>query len=336
MNPTRFLRAAFTEFSKTPALYECSTRSLLGALIQCAQLGLEPGVLGHIYLVPFRNRRRGTVEVTVIPGYRGLLALARRSGEISTIHAHVVLAGDTFSFSYGIDPTLQHSPSAEPRAVTKDGVRVERAMTYVYAACRLKDGGVQFEVMSRADVEAHRDRYAHVTPDSAWSTNFEEMALKTVLRRLCRLLPASTELQRAITLDSQARHAEPQNLATLVSGVEGLGELPEPPAGDRDPIEPPAGGEGEADDAAADPAGGEDAADPRPEAIAAIHEARGALEPPLTGEQWTTICIRVLGGPVALEAADIEPLERLLTLVKDYGAQKPEALKRVKGYLSGR
>jgi recombination protein RecT len=220
MNPQRFLRAAFTEFSKTPDLYKCTTRSLLGALIQCAQLGLEPGVLGQIYLVPFKNRRRGTVEVTVIPGYRGLLALARRSGDISTIHARPVYAGDAFTYSYGLDPKLVHEPSEEPLRsfVEKDGKRVEvlRALTHVYAACRLRDGGVQFEVMTRADVEAHRDRYAHVTAESAWATNFDEMALKTVLRRLCRLLPASTELQRAVALDAQVRHGEPQNLAALV------------------------------------------------------------------------------------------------------------------------
>jgi recombination protein RecT len=220
MNPTRFLRAAFTEFSKTPSLYECSTRSLLGALIQCAQLGLEPGVLGHVYLVPFKNRRKGTVEVTVIPGYKGLLSLARRSGDISTIQAHPVYAGDLFRYAYGLEPLLEHVPSQDPMVSIVNGQRIERPLTHVYAVAKLKDGGAQYEVMTVAEVEAHRDRYVRVAPDSAWSTNFIEMALKTVLRRLCRLLPASTELTRAIALDAQVRHGEPQNLATLVAGSE--------------------------------------------------------------------------------------------------------------------
>lgn len=236
MNPTRFLRVAFTECSQNPDLYECSPRSLLGAFIQCAQLGLEPNrTLGHVYLVPFRNRKRGTVDVTVIVGYRGLLILARRSGDISTIHAHLVHEGDAFSYRYGSDPMIEHVPAAaakviDARSGQPGGAPLERPISHVYAVSRMKDGGVQFEVMTLAEVEAHRDRYAHVSPDSAWTTNFPEMALKTVLRRLCRLLPQSPELQRAITLDTQARHAEPQELSALVAGMGDDVDAPERPA----------------------------------------------------------------------------------------------------------
>jgi recombination protein RecT len=242
------LRTFFTELSKTPALYDCTPVSLLGALIQAAQLGLEFGIIGHAYLVPFRNRRRGNIrEAQLIPGYKGLLKLARNSGEISTVSAHVVHAGDHFRYAYGLNPMLEHVPAESGPTVTRmaDGVEVTWPITYFYAAARMRDGGSEFEVMSLAEVEMHRDRYAaDKREDSAWATNFPEMGLKTVLRRLCRLLPQSVELSRALVLDAHARKAESQDLGALV-GVSGS-EWTTPPAEDptedtATPSPPPAG-----------------------------------------------------------------------------------------------
>lgn len=206
MNTDRLIRTALTSFSTTPALLDCTPRSLLGAVIQCAQLGLEPGIIGMAYLVPFRNKKANTVEVQFIPGYRGLLALARRSGEISTIQAHCVYAEDAFQRRYGLDPKLDHIPS--DKADRGD-------ITHVYAIARLKDGGVQFETMTRAEVDKHRDRYSRAAKEGPWITEYPEMAKKTVLRRLCKLLPASVELQTAVALDERAELQLPQGLTDL-------------------------------------------------------------------------------------------------------------------------
>jgi recombination protein RecT len=221
----RMLRTALTCFSITPQLLECSPRSLLGAVVQCAQLGLEPGILGMAYLVPFRDRKRGTTEVTLIPGYRGLLDLARRSGEISTIQAHGVRRKDRFNYRYGLDPQLDHIPS-------EDTDRGE--LSHVYAIARLKDGGVQFEVMTRPEIDAHRDRYSRASAIGPWQTEYEEMAKKTVLRKLCKLLPASIELHQAVALDEHAEAGLPQDLG----GVIDLGDAPEAskPAGKLDEL----------------------------------------------------------------------------------------------------
>ena len=206
MSIDRLVRTALTCFSTTPGLLDCTPRSLLGAVIQCAQLGLEPGIIGMAYLIPFRNNRQNTVEVQFIPGYRGLLALARRSGEISTIQAHCVQAEDHFKYRYGIDPQLDHVPAE----------KADRgAMTHVYAVARLKDGGVQYEVMTKAEVDAHRDRYSKAAKSGPWQTEYPEMAKKTVLRRLCKLLPASVELQTAVALDERAELQLPQGLTDL-------------------------------------------------------------------------------------------------------------------------
>jgi recombination protein RecT len=206
MNADRLIRTALTSFSTTPKLLDCTPRSLLGAVIQCAQLGLEPGIIGMAYLVPFRNKKANTVEVQFIPGYRGLLALARRSGEISTIQAHCVYAEDAFHYRYGLEPMLDHTPSAKSD---------RGAMIYVYAVARLKDGGSQFDVMTKAEVDHHRDRYSRAAKEGPWISEYPEMAKKTVLRRLCKLLPASVELQTAVSLDERAELQLPQGLTDL-------------------------------------------------------------------------------------------------------------------------
>jgi recombination protein RecT len=212
----RLIRTAFTAFNTTPRLWECDRRSLFGAIVQCAQLGLEPGVLGRIYLVPFRNRKTGTTEVQVIIGYKGLVDLARRSGELSTVMAHEVRAGDAFRYRFGTEPELTHTPS-------EDAERFKKPITHFYAVARLKDGGVQFDVMTKGEVDAHRDRYSAAAKEGPWVTEYDEMGKKTVLRRLCKLLPASIELHTAVALDQQAEVQMPQN----------LGELAPPP--DTDP-----------------------------------------------------------------------------------------------------
>lgn len=131
MSSERFLRIALTEVRRNPDLLDCSPHSLLGALMLSAQLGLEPGPLGHVYYVPFRNRKTGTREVTFIPGYRGLIDLARRSGGVSSIVAREVYEGDHFEFEYGLDDRLVHRPTihAEKRG----------EVVAAYAICRYKD-----------------------------------------------------------------------------------------------------------------------------------------------------------------------------------------------------
>lgn len=229
MSTDRMVRVLMTSVQTVPRLIDCTPRSLLAAVIQCSQLGLEPGILGHVYLVPFRNRKSNTTEVQVIPGYKGLLLLARRSGEISTIQAHVVRHGDKFSYSYGLNPMLMHTPSDEPAYQTVEEIVntetgetrrsvVERPITHFYAIAKLKDGGVQFEVMTKRDVDAHRDRYSRAAQDGPWVTNYDQMGLKTVLRQLGKLLPASIELQTGVTLSERAEVQIPQDLE-LPEGV---------------------------------------------------------------------------------------------------------------------
>ena len=204
LNADRFLRVAVSELAKTPKLLECTPASLLGALMQCAQFGLEPSsILGHAYLVPFRNNKKGGIyEVQLIPGYKGLMTLARRSGELSVIDAHEVRAGDQFDYAYGTDPKLTHKPAKSGRGEVE----------YYYAVARMKDGGVQFVVMSVEDVQEHKARFSRSAENGPWVDNKEEMAKKTCLRKLCKYIPASVELQKAVMLDELSESGIPQGL----------------------------------------------------------------------------------------------------------------------------
>lgn len=209
MTAERMIRVVNTAIQKVPELLDCDPRSLAGAIIQASQLGLEPdGTLGHAYLIPFNNRKSGKKEVQFIPGYKGLIELARRSGQISTIYARVVHANDTYAMSQGLHPKLEHTPTdGEPGA-----------MIAAYAVATLRDGGAQFEWLWKREVDAVRAQ-SRAGNSGPWVTHYDEMAKKTALRRLCKLLPTSPELARAVALDEQAEAAVPQGLDILADST---------------------------------------------------------------------------------------------------------------------
>lgn len=216
MTADRLARIAMTELRKTPKLMQCDQMSFLGAIMQCAQLGLEPGgALGHAYLLPFdRRQKQGNQWVTVateaqlIIGYRGMIDLARRSGQIVSLSARAVHENDTFSYAYGLEEKLEHVPCEDGNP---------GALTHVYAVARLKDGGVQFEVMSKAAVDKVR-AMSKSSDKGPWVDHYEEMAKKTAIRRLFKYLPVSIELQRAVNIDEKAEADIPQDNASVITG----------------------------------------------------------------------------------------------------------------------
>lgn len=203
LSADRMLRVAMTSIQRTPELLACDQASLLGAIIQSAQLGLEPdGVLGHAYLVPYGKK------VTLIVGYRGLIDLARRSGQLSTIYARVVYEKDQFEYAYGLSERLEHIPSQDESL---------GEIIFAYAVIRMKDGAQQFEVMSRREIDAIRKR-SQAGNAGPWVTDFAEMAKKSVLRRVCKMAPLSVEVARAVALDERADLGLPQQLEDIVEG----------------------------------------------------------------------------------------------------------------------
>ena len=193
LSADQFIRVALTSISKTPRLLDCTISSLMGALLQSAQLGLSPdGILGEAYLIPFRNNKTNKMEVQFIPGYRGLVSLAQRSGQLKSFQAREVYEADEFDYEFGLNEKLVHIPA---KNVTRG------TLTYVYAVAHFTNGGYVFEVMSREEVEFIRDTQSKQPNGQAWLKSFPEMAKKTVIRKLSKLLPLSPEFNKAVALE---------------------------------------------------------------------------------------------------------------------------------------
>jgi recombination protein RecT len=192
ITPERFTRMTLSAISVNPKLAACTPRSFLGAMMSAAQLGLEPNTpLGQAYLIPFKNK--GTDEVQFQIGYKGLIDLAYRSGEVELVQAHIVYANDTFECEYGLEPKLVHKPADSDRG---DPIKV-------YAMFKTKSGGYGFEVMSMDDVRKHAEKYsqAYKSGFSPWKSNFEEMAKKTVLKKVLKYAPLKSDFVRAVVQD---------------------------------------------------------------------------------------------------------------------------------------
>lgn len=213
LNAERLLKVAQIAATTTPALAKCDVPSLIGAIGQCAQMGLEPNtVLGHAYLVPFNTKRKDTNgnerwvnSVQVIIGYKGLIDLARRSGQIVSIAAHEVCMADHFEMVYGLDEKLEHKPALGERG----------DIIGFYAVAKLKDGGHCFEFMSLHQVREIMAATQSKGKYGPWKDHFVEMGRKTVIRRLAKYLPLSIEFQTAAALDSMAEAGRDQQLDTF-------------------------------------------------------------------------------------------------------------------------
>ncbi len=195
LNADRLARIMLTEVRRTPLLAQCTPQSFGGAIMTCAQLGLEPGVTGEAYLLPFRNNRKGIYEVQLIIGYQGMLSLFWRSPLAKSFDAQTVYENDDFEYEYGLQPKLRHKPSLGDRGA---------AIAY-YSVATMTQGGAAFVVMSRADIEKIRQR-SRAKDDGPWKTDYDAMAKKTCVRQLFKLLPKSAELAQAIAADEGVRN----------------------------------------------------------------------------------------------------------------------------------
>ena len=211
ITPERFTRITLSALSSNPKLAETTPQSFLGAMMTAAQLGVEPNTpLGQAYLIPYRNK--GVLECQFQLGYKGLIDLAYRSGEVSTIQAHTVYENDEFHYEYGLDPKLKHIPA-----------KVDRGEPiYFYAVFRTKDGGYGFGVMSKEDVEKHAKRYsqAYKSGFSPWQTNFEEMAKKTVLKKTLKYAPLKSEFVRGLSTDETVKKELAEDMYAVPNAID--------------------------------------------------------------------------------------------------------------------
>lgn len=199
MTPERFSRITLSAISVNPTLATAAVTSpmtLLGSVMTAAQLGLEPNTpLGHCYLIP--RKRKDVWEVQFQLGYKGLIDLAYRSGEVTIIQAHCVYANDTFEYELGLDPKLRHIPATGERG----------EMTHAYAMFKTKGGATGFACMTKREIDAHRDKYSDAAKRgfSPWGTQYEEMAKKTVLKAALRYAPLKSDFVRQMASDETVK-----------------------------------------------------------------------------------------------------------------------------------
>lgn len=211
ITPERFTRIVLSAISTNPELRKCTPQSFLGAMMVAAQLGLETNTpLGQSYLICFKNK--GVLECQFQLGYKGLIDLAYRSGEVKIIQAHTVYANDEFEYSLGLEPTLNHVPAKENRGEP----------IYFYAVFRTKSDGYGFEVMSVEDVRQHAKKYSqsYNSSYSPWTKNFEEMAKKTVLKKALKYAPLKSDFVRGIATDETIKYGVCEDMFSVPDQTE--------------------------------------------------------------------------------------------------------------------
>lgn len=206
ITPERFTRMVLSAISSNPKLAECTPKSFLAAMMNAAQLGLEPNTpMGQAYLIPYKNK--GVMEIQFQIGYKGLIDLAYRS-DVTIIQAHEVCENDEFEYELGLDPVLKHKPALSDRG----------AVILYYATFKTKNGGYGFEVMSVDDIKKHASKYSQSfnSSYSPWTSNFDEMAKKTVIKKCLKYAPLKSEFAKQISTDetiktniSEDMYAEP-------------------------------------------------------------------------------------------------------------------------------
>lgn len=185
-----------------PKIAMCTPQSVLTAMMACVHLDLMPNTPEqHAFVIPYNNKGRGVMELQFQPGYKGLLVLAQRSGQVRKIEAQLVFKGDKFNYDLGIKPKLTHKPSLEV-----DRTKYE-LVTAAYVVITLSNGEVVFDVMGRPELDKVQNTSKASSTDTPWKKWPEAMAKKTIVKRGLKLIPSDTKdnrLEYAAIYDSWA------------------------------------------------------------------------------------------------------------------------------------
>lgn len=187
----KFVRTSLTAINSNPKLLQCSPQSLLAAVMNSAQLGLEFNTpLGEAYLIPYGN------QVQFQMGYQGLLKLAHNTGQFRRITAKKVHENDDFDIDYGTGE-IKHKPVLIGESGDVIGY---------YAVYETKEGGRDSFYMSKEDAEAYGRRFSKSYNSGPWKTNFDAMAKKSCIIQVLKYAPKAIdkpELGQAMAYDNQ-------------------------------------------------------------------------------------------------------------------------------------
>ncbi len=212
LNANRMARIIMTEVRKNPKLASCDRASFFGAIIQCAQLGLEPGnALGAAYLIPYGK------ECQLIIGYQGKIELAERNGGVM-LDAKPVFEKDFFEFENGTSQKLIHRPYM--------GKEDPGQVIGAYAIARYTNGLVKIHVSPLHEIEKARSFSKAKYKGSPWDIHYSEMAMKTAVHRLFKKIPKNPEMAKALELEESSEIGS-QDLANVYTEFRDQNKLPE-------------------------------------------------------------------------------------------------------------
>lgn len=196
MDHNRMITSIVNSMRRNNLIAECSKTSVFGCAIIAAQYGLYiDDILGHAYIVPFRNNKKGGVyEAQLIVGYKGFIHLAIQSGKVRAIRSRVVYENEPFRYVEGFDPVLEHTPLPPSERGEVKGA---------YAICEMLDGTKESVFMWEADIQACRAR-SKASNNGPWVTDTNAMRMKTTIRRVVKFLDLSPELNGAVALDEMS------------------------------------------------------------------------------------------------------------------------------------
>lgn len=210
MTPDRFTRIALSALNNTPELQKCTPMSFIAALLNAAQLGLEPNTpLGQAYLIPYKNK--GVLECQFQIGYKGLIELAYRNGQMQTIQAQTVYEHDYFEYEYGLNPKLIHRPEIADRGEP----------VFFYGMFKTSNGGYGFSVMSRPEMDQYASKYSKAfgSSYSPWKTCYEEMAKKTVIKQALKYAPLKTDFHRVLSTDETIKNQISSDMSEIANEI---------------------------------------------------------------------------------------------------------------------
>lgn len=199
LDVNRLVRVMTNVIRYNPSIASCTQKSLLSAVIQSAQLGLEPNIMGHCWFVPYSNRKTGNSEIQFQIGYKGWMELVNRSGKAVILMTETVREKDEFKISLGLNQNLEHVPANGERG---------KIIGFYATAKLLVSGEKIFKYMTVDEIDKVKAlaKMDLKNPDAIWNKFYEQMAIKTVIKNLCKLLPKSVELDRAMSSDEKTTH----------------------------------------------------------------------------------------------------------------------------------
>ena len=193
ITPSQFKNIVINEVKKSEKMQQAflnNPASLFASILLCAELGLNPSAdVGEFYFLPFGSK------ITPILGYKGVINLILRSGEISKLWSEIVYQDDEFEYELGLEPKLIHKPNHE---------RTNKNVKYVYAVAKLTNGETMFKVMSKKEIMEIVEMSKY--PNALYGSNKDPqgwMYKKTVIKQLSKTLPKDYYGKRGISVDDK-------------------------------------------------------------------------------------------------------------------------------------